>query len=78
VIARVMASLEHDDAVLAAGVAFHMLLALVPALIAVASLYGLIANPADIQRHVDDVPAAAPRDWRFVHSPGPLPSGGVG
>jgi membrane protein len=49
---------------LAAGVAFFALLALVPGLVTLVSLYGLVADPADIQRNVDDVLAAAPREVR--------------
>ena len=45
---------------LAAGVAFYALLALVPTLVALVSLYGLVADPSDIERTVDDLLAAAP------------------
>lgn len=55
--------LKRDDVpLLAAGVAFYALLALVPALVALVSLYGLVANPADIERNVDEVLAAAPTE----------------
>jgi membrane protein len=49
---------------LAAGVAFFALLALVPTLVTLVSLYGLVSDPADIQRNVEDVLAAAPREVR--------------
>ena len=62
---RVAADLKADDApLLAAGVAFYALLALVPALVALVSIYGMVADPADIQRNVDDVLAAAPTEVR--------------
>ena len=62
---RVKADLKADDApLLAAGVAFYGLLALVPALVALVSVYGMVADPADIQRNVDDVLAAAPTEVR--------------
>lgn len=62
---RVKREIRQDDVpLLAAGVAFFALLALVPALVALVSLYGLVTDPADIQRNVDDVLAAAPREVR--------------
>lgn len=60
---RLKADLKRDDvSLLAAGVAFYALLALVPALVALVSLYGLVADPADIERNVDDLLAAAPTE----------------
>ena len=62
---RVKREIKQDYvSLLAAGVAFFALLALVPALVTLVSLYGLVADPADIQRNVDDVLAAAPREVR--------------
>jgi membrane protein len=49
---------------LAAGVAFYALLALAPALAALSSIYGLLANPADVGRHIGDFLAAAPTEVR--------------
>jgi membrane protein len=49
---------------LAAGVAFYGLLALAPALSALAGVYGLVADPADAARHVRDLLAAAPTEVR--------------
>ena len=49
---------------LAAGVAFFGLLAVVPALVAMVSLYGLIGDPAQVQRRVDSMMGAAPREAR--------------
>ena len=63
VVVRLKGDLKRDDvSLLAAGVAFYALLALVPALVALVSLYGLVADPADIERNVDDVLAAAPAE----------------
>lgn len=62
---RLKDDLKGDDvSLLAAGVAFYAMLALVPTLVALVSLYGLVADPADIQRNVDDVLAAAPTEVR--------------
>lgn len=63
VILRTKEQMKLDDVpLLAAGVAFFALLALVPALVALVSVYGLVADPADIQRTVDDLLAAAPAE----------------
>ncbi|HEY8526899.1 MAG TPA: YihY/virulence factor BrkB family protein [Acidimicrobiales bacterium] len=65
VAARVKRAVKRDDvALLAAGVAFYALLALVPALVALVSVYGLVADPADIRRNVDDALSAAPAEVR--------------
>jgi membrane protein len=44
---------EDHVGLIAAGVAFYSLLALFPMLAAFVSLYGLIASPAEIERHFD-------------------------
>lgn len=49
---------------LAAGVAFFGLLALVPALVALVSVYGLVADPTHVERQVSDLLGAAPREVR--------------
>lgn len=49
---------------LAAGVAFFAMLALVPSLVALVSTYGLVADPAEIERSVDETLAAAPDEVR--------------
>src|SRR3954447_11667165 len=53
---------SKDDGVtlLSAGVAFYALLALVPGLVALVSLYGLVAKPSDVQRQVTSSLSAAP------------------
>lgn len=60
---RVMRQVKSDNVpLLAAGVAFFALLALVPSLVALVSVYGLVAEPADIQRNIEDALAAAPTE----------------
>lgn len=69
VVVRLKAQLKEDDVpLLAAGVAFFALLALVPTLVAVVSLYGLVADPSDVQRTVDDTLQAAPAEVRDLVS----------
>lgn len=53
---------------MAAGVAFYALLSLVPALAAMVSIYGLVADPADIDRQVSDALAGAPAEVRNLVS----------
>jgi membrane protein len=53
---------EHNLTLVAAGVAFYAFLALVPALIAFISIYGLVANPDDVTRQVQDVASALPKE----------------
>jgi membrane protein len=58
-----MAQAKEDRLVLlSAGVAFFGLLALVPGLVALVSVYGLVADPADVSRHVEDLLGAAPSE----------------
>lgn len=54
----------RDDQVplLAAGVAFYALLALAPALIAVVTVYGLVADPGQIEQQLEPVVEALPAD----------------
>ena len=66
---RVKEQIKGDNVpLLAAGVAFFALLALVPTLVALVSVYGLVADPADIQRNIDDVLRAAPTEVRELVS----------
>jgi membrane protein len=53
---------EHNLTLVAAGVAFYGFLALVPALIAVVSIYGLVADPGDIERFVRDSGSSLPAE----------------
>ena len=47
---------------LSAGVALFFLLALIPALIAGVSIYGLLADPAEVQEQVEDLTEGAPAE----------------
>ena len=53
---------EHNLTLVAAGVAFYAFLALIPTLVAFISIYGLVANPADVTRQVKDVASALPKE----------------
>lgn len=53
---------EHNTTLVAAGVAFYAFLALVPMLIAFVSIYGLVANPDDVRRQVDDLSSSMPAE----------------
>lgn len=58
---RVKDELKADQVpLLSAGVAFYVLLALFPALVAVVSIYGLVADPTDVSRQVGDLTSALP------------------
>lgn len=51
---------------LAAGVAFYSFLAVFPAMIAAVMLYGLVRDPGDVQREVDDLSQTLPSDAASV------------
>ena len=55
---------EHRLTLVAAGVAFYAFLAVVPTLIAVVSVYGLVADESDVQRQVESVAGALPEEVR--------------
>lgn len=57
-------SKEHTLIVVAAGIAFFGVLALMPALIAVVSVYAVFADPDDIRRQLEEVLEAAPTEAR--------------
>ena len=60
---RTFEQVKSDNvSIIAAGVAFYFFLALIPAFLAVVSVYGLVADPADIQRQLDKLLGALPRD----------------
>jgi membrane protein len=53
IVKRTQKEIKADNVTLtAAGVAFYSMLAIFPALIAVVTIYGLVAEPADVQRQV--------------------------
>jgi membrane protein len=69
VLVRVKAAAKEDHVVLfAAGVALFGLLALVPALAALMSIYGLVADPATIDNQIVDALSAAPTEVRDLIS----------
>lgn len=58
---RVLHSFSEDRVLLvAAGVTFYLLLALFPALAAMVSLYGLVADPATISAHLEQLSGVLP------------------
>jgi membrane protein len=60
---RVMAEIKEDQVqVVAAGLAFFAVLAIFPALIALVSIYGLVADPADVQEQVTSFAEALPSE----------------
>jgi len=62
---RVNADLRDDHASLsAAGVAFFGFLALIPALAAVISVYGLVADPEDVRSRMEELFTALPAEAR--------------
>ena len=65
ILTRTLAEAKADGvSLLAAGVAFYGMLALVPALTAFAGIYGLVADPAEAGSSVDDLLGAAPSEVR--------------
>ncbi len=58
------ATQRHQASVLAGGVAFFAFLSMFPALAALVSLYGLVANPEDVARQIDAFAGALPPDIR--------------
>jgi membrane protein len=62
---RVKSEAKDDNlSLLAGGVAFFSMLSLVPGLVALVSLYGLFADPADVEDQVRDVTKALPSEAR--------------
>jgi membrane protein len=65
VLVRVKKEMRDDQvSVLAAGVAFFAMLALFPSLIALVSLYGLVASPAEVQAEIASFAGVLPTDAR--------------
>ena len=52
----------HNTTLVAAGVAFYAFLALVPALVALITVYGLVADPADVRQQVQDLSSSLPAE----------------
>lgn len=55
---------EHNLTLVAAGVAFYAFLALIPALVAFVSVYGLVADESDVTRQVEDLGSSLPEEVR--------------
>lgn len=69
ILARTKAEAKADQvSLLAAGVAFYALLALVPTLVAMVSIYGLVADPSQVERQVEDILGTAPAEVRELVS----------
>jgi membrane protein len=57
---------EGRSSIMAGGVAFYGFLALLPALAALVSIYGLVADPRDVQSQMDALAALVPQQVREV------------
>lgn len=78
---RVNGELKEDNAtILAGGIAFFAMLSLFPALTALLSLYGLLADPADVARQVQDLGQTLPEEARqlITDQLGSIAGGGQG
>ncbi|HEV2767441.1 MAG TPA: YhjD/YihY/BrkB family envelope integrity protein [Acidimicrobiales bacterium] len=63
ILKRTMGQLKSDNVpIVAAGVGFYVFLAMVPAIVAVVSVYGLVADPVDVQRQLGSLLGALPSD----------------
>ena len=60
---RVTEQLSQDNvSLVAAGVAFYLILALFPALVAVVSIYGLVTDPQQIQQQISSLSGGLPQE----------------
>lgn len=67
VLLRVKKEINDDNmSIIAAGVAFYLLLAIVPAMAALVAIYGLFADPYSISAHLDSLGTMLPEDARRV------------
>ena len=63
ILKRTKSQVKEDNVpLLAAGVAFYMFLALFPALIAAVTVYGLVADPQQVEQQIDSLTSALPED----------------
>lgn len=61
VLVRTKREVKNDNiSIVAAGVAFYAFLAIFPALAALIAIYGLVADPADVQRQAEPLTGAVP------------------
>jgi membrane protein len=51
---------RHHLTILAAGIAFYVMLAIVPTLLATVSIYGLVADSDEIEQHIEDAAEQLP------------------
>src|SRR4051812_18624546 len=67
ILLRAKASISKDNlSIIAGGTAFFILLGLVPGLAALISIYGLIANPSDIEKQLASFSHVMPAEVRTV------------
>ena len=58
---------EHNLTLVSAGVGFYAFLAFVPTIIVIVTIYGLVADPADIRRQVHNFASVLPNEVeRFI------------
>jgi membrane protein len=61
ILRRVMAEVKEDNvSLLAAGVAFYAMLAIFPAIIALVTVYGMVADPAEVESQVGEFAKGLP------------------
>ena len=61
ILKRVKAEVKQDNVtLLAAGVAFYAMLAIFPAIIAVVTVYGMVADPAQVESQVNELAKSLP------------------
>ncbi|NHC47661.1 YihY/virulence factor BrkB family protein [Motilibacter aurantiacus] len=69
IVKRAWAETKEDNVpLMAAGVAFYAFLAIFPALIAAISIYGLVADPSQVQQQVEDLASGLPEESRTLIS----------
>lgn len=67
ILLRVKDETSKDNiSMIAAGVAFYLMLAIFPMLAATVSIYGLVADPADVQRNFEAVAGVIPEEARSI------------
>jgi membrane protein len=69
ILARVWTDLGNDNvSMVAAGVAFYLLLAIFPAMGATVSIYGLVSDPADVQQQLEQITTLLPKEAQAILS----------
>lgn len=67
ILLRVYEEVSKDNiSLVAAGVAFYLILALFPALAAVVSIYGLVTSPEDVQQQITSMSDMLPQDAQSI------------